>query len=143
GEAAEQRRAQAEALGEKAADEVRDDAEDLVEQEERCHGERAVAPLVEVEENQDADGPVGDRVRPVRPGHDGVVAQVACPSGPRHAYRSAWRPTTEVTMRPLCARHRAASPDGPAPRRAPSSTRSSCLDGDPPGPPAAGSAGGS
>ena len=72
----QQRRLEPEPRGEPAADEVRDDAEDLVEEEQRGDLERAVAQLVEVEEHEHADRAVGDRVGPVGAGDERVVAQV-------------------------------------------------------------------
>ena len=76
-EPADQRRLEPEAGGEEAADEVRDDPEDLVEEEQHRDLERAVAEVVEVVEDEDAERPVGDRVGPVGAGDDRVVAQVA------------------------------------------------------------------
>jgi hypothetical protein len=76
---------------EPAADEVRHDAEELVEEEQRRDLERAVAALVEVEEHEHPDRPVGDRVRPVGARDDAVVAKVdargahlAVDAGPGH-----------------------------------------------------------
>ena len=77
----EERRPEPEAGGEPAADEVGDDAEDLVEEEQRGDLERGVAALVEVEEHEHADRAVRDGVGPVRAGDERVVAQVAGPAG--------------------------------------------------------------
>ena len=60
--------------GEPAADEVRDDAEELVEEEEERELDRRVAELVEVQQHQHPQRAVGERERPVGGRHEGVVA---------------------------------------------------------------------
>jgi len=59
---------EAELGGDPAADEVGDDAEDLVEEEEGGNFEGAIAELVEVEQHQHPAGAVGQRVGPVGAG---------------------------------------------------------------------------
>ena len=90
-EAGEQRRLEAEARRDPAADEVRDDAEELVEQEQRGDGEGRVAALVEEEQHEHAACTVGDRAGPVRRRHEGVGAQIrrARRDGIDRAHRSA------------------------------------------------------
>ena len=72
-----ERRLEAEASRDEAADEVRDDPEDLVEEKQRGDLERRVAEVVEVVEDEDAERAVGDRVGPVGAGDDRVVAEIA------------------------------------------------------------------
>ena len=84
GEPGEERRLQTEARSQPAADEVRQHAEELVEQEQRRDLERRAPELVQPQEHEHAQGAVGQREDPVGQGDRGVVADVA------HRALSAW-----------------------------------------------------
>ena len=73
-QAEHEREPQARARGQPAADQVGDDAEELVEQKQERELDRRVAELVEMQQHQHAQRAVGERERPVGGGDDGVVA---------------------------------------------------------------------
>ena len=71
------------------ADEVRDDAEELVEQEQERELDGRVAELVEMQQDEHPERAVGERERPVRGGDDRVVADAdASARWPRRCERA-------------------------------------------------------
>ena len=101
-EAHEQGRLQPEPRGQPAADEVRDDPEGLVEQEQGRDLEGRVAEVVEVEEDEDPAGAVGQRVGPVRAGDEHVVAEVASPRCARRNHGTERITLTNIISIDIC-----------------------------------------
>src|ERR1700716_2508284 len=68
-----EREPQTSARGQPAADKIRDDAKELVQEKQKRELDRRVAELIEVQEHQHAQRAVGQRERPVRRSNSGIV----------------------------------------------------------------------
>jgi hypothetical protein len=90
----QERHPHAEARRDPPAEQVGDDAEQLVEQEQERELDRRVAEAVEVQQHQHPQRAVGQRERPVGGGHDDVVAHRA------HGQRTA--PTLRASSAMRC-----------------------------------------